>query len=313
VQKTETPAVVFHPDSEIARKPAGRPKGKEKALKFVNSDDAITAYLAEIKHIKSLTMEEERTLAYRIQKGGPDGREALNALVQANLKFVVAVCRNYQHQGLPMGDLINEGNLGLMRAAQRFDASMNYKFISYAVWWIRQGILAALAEQSRVLRIAPSKVTEFQKIGRASQKLEQELGRQPTLSELAERMGMSDAELNECLQLASHPVSIHTPQTEEEDGTLENVLEDKDSESPDKSTREHLLKDSMAKLLDTLDEREAEILRLYYGLGRPTSLTLEEIARRFDLTRERVRQLKTRALERLRHPSRMPKLNKFRD
>ena len=282
---------------------------KEKSLKFVGNDDVISAYLAEIKDIKSLTMDQERELAHRIQQGD---KEALNALVQANLKFVVAVCRNYQHQGLPMGDLINEGNLGLIRAAQRFDAGMNYKFISYAVWWIRQGILAALAEQSRVLRIAPGRITVFQRIGRAGQKLEQKLGRQPTLPELADHLGMSDTELNECLQLASHPVSIHSSAHEDDEGNLENVLEDKESDRPDKGALDFLLKDSVNDLLATLEHREAEVLRLYYGLGKQSSLTLEEIAQRFELTRERVRQIKTKAIERLRHPSRIPRLENFR-
>jgi len=281
-----------------------------KNLDFLGNEDALSTYLREIKENRSLTHEEEKVLAARARTGD---KKAINALVQANLKFVVAVCRNYQYQRLPLEDLINEGNLGLIRAAQRFDAGMNYKFISYAVWWIRQGILAALAEQSRVLRIAPGRVTVFQKIGRASQKLEQELGRQPTLPELAERMGMSDTELNECLQLASHPVSLNQTYQDEEEGTLENVLEDTESERPDQAARQHLLSESMTELLGTLEEREAEILRLYYGLGKKASLTLEEIAQRFDLTRERVRQIKTRALERLRHPSRLPQLNRFRD
>lgn len=301
----------------VATKPGkaeGAPKKvratKEKPLKFVGNDDVIASYLAEIKDIKSLTMAEEKDLAARIQQGD---KAAVNSLVQANLKFVVAVCRNYRNQGLPMGDLINEGNLGLIRAAQRFDAGLNYKFISYAVWWIRQGILAALAEQSRVLRIAPGKVTVFQKIGRASQKLEQQLGRQPTLPELAESMGISDGELNECLQLASSPVSLNSPGSDEEDGNLENVLEDKDADRPDKGARAYLLKESMYCLLETLDERERKILSLYYGLGKQSTLTLEEIAQRFNLTRERVRQIKTRALERLRHPSRLPILERFRE
>lgn len=293
-----------------ARTRPGKAPARDKALKFVGNDDVISSYLSEIKDIKSLTMDQERELAARIQKGE---KAALNALVQANLKFVVAVCRNYQHQGLPMGDLINEGNLGLIRAAQRFDAGMNYKFISYAVWWIRQGILAALAEQSRVLRIAPGRITVFQRIGRASQKLEQKLGRHPTLPELADHLGMGDTELNECLQLASHPVSIHSSGTDDDDGNLENVLEDKESDRPDKSAMSSLLQGSVQDLLGTLETREAEVLRLYYGLGKQSTLTLEEIAQRFNLTRERVRQIKTKAIERLRHPSRIPRLENFRD
>lgn len=287
-----------------------KPKARGKGLDFLNANDAVSTYLREIQGIKSLTLAEEQALAKRIQEG--DG-EALNALVQANLKFVVAVCRNYQYQGLPMGDLINEGNLGLIRAAQRFDASMNYKFISYAVWWVRQAILAALAEQSRTITISAGRAGVMHKMGKANQKLEQKLGRAPLASELAEEMGMTEFEVTEVLQLAQTPRSLNAPASPDEDGNLENAIEDEGAKPADADARQHLLKRRLAKLVDTLDEREQLVLKLYYGLGTDHALTLEEIAQRMSLTRERIRQIKAKALERLQHPSRASKLKIFRD
>jgi RNA polymerase primary sigma factor len=231
-------------------------------------NDSLTLYLNDIKKAKTLTMKEEGELAARIQQGD---KKALQTLVEANLKFVVAVCRNYQHQGLSMGDLINEGNLGLMRAAQRFDASMEYKFISYAVWWIRQGILTALAEQSRILKISAGKVGVMHKIGKASQKLEQRLGRAPRLDEVAEAMDITEFEVTECLQLASSPLSLNKPAPGEEEGSLEECLEDKDSDGPDRAAIHDLLKQSIGELLEDLDEREQTVLKLYFGIGRECS------------------------------------------
>lgn len=273
-------------------------------------NDSLSLYLNDIKNVKTLTLKEEGELAVRIQQGD---KKALQILVEANLKFVVAVCRNYQYQGLSMGDLINEGNLGLMRAAQRFDASMEYKFISYAVWWIRQGILTALAEQSRIMKISAGKVGVMHKIGKASQKLEQKLGRTPRLGEVAESMGLSELEVTECLQLASSPLSLNKPTPGEEEGSLEECLEDKETEGPDKRAIHSLLKQNIAGLLETLDEREQMVLRLYYGIGRESSETMEEIAQRFGMTRERIRQIKAKALERLRHPSRISRLSQFQN
>jgi len=225
---------------------------------------------------------------------------------------VVAVCRNYQYQGLPLGDLINEGNLGLIRAAKRFDETMNFKFISYAVWWIRQAILSALADQSRVINIPPSRVGTIHKMGKTSVKLEQKLGRAPTISELAEEMGVSINEIHESLQLSSSPMSLDAPVKDGEDGRLEDVLEDHNVDSPDKSTVAYTLREEMKGILSSLDEREEKVVRLYYGIGLDTTYTLEEIAQRFNLTRERVRQIKEKALKRLRHPSRLQKLERFK-
>jgi RNA polymerase primary sigma factor len=290
--------------------PASLPKpGRTKRLEFVKDDSALTSYLNDIKKAKNLTLAEEQVLAARIQSGD---NTAINTLVEANLKFVVAVCRNYQYQGMPMGDLINEGNLGLIRAARRFDGSMNFKFISYAVWWIRQGILTALAEQSRVMNISAGKVTVMHRIGKASQKLEQTLGRQPTMGEVAEEMQITEKEVAECLHLASKPVSLKRPASGEEEGNLEDCIPDTNTLGSDDAALKTILSKNMVSLLGTLDEREQQVIRLYYGIGTQTTLTLNEISDRFDLTRERIRQIKEKALQKLRHPSRVKHLALFR-
>ncbi len=290
-------------------KPKKESRASERSLRFLGDDAGLAAYLREIGQNTNLSLAREAELARAIRAGD---KEALNTLVQANLKFVVAVCRNYQYQGLPLGDLINEGNLGLIRAAKRFDETMNFKFISYAVWWIRQAILSALADQSRVINIPPSRVGTIHKMGKTSVKLEQKLGRAPTVGELAEEMGVGIHEIHESLQLSSSPMSLDAPVKDGEDGRLEDVLEDHNVESPDKSTMAFSLREEMKDILCSLDEREEKVVRLYYGIGLETTYTLEEIAQRFNLTRERVRQIKEKALKRLRHPSRIAKLARFK-
>jgi len=279
------------------------------SVKFVGDDSGLSTYLREIGQNTNLTLAQEADLARRIRSGD---KAALHTLVQANLKFVVAVCRNYQYQGLPMGDLISEGNLGLIRAAKRFDETLNFKFNSYAVWWIRQAILSALADQSRVINIPPSRVGVIHKMGKTTVKLEQRLGRAPTAGELSEEMGMGVNDIHECLQLSSAPVSLQAPVRDGEDGKVEDMLVDQAAESPDKSTLAFTLRQEMEGVLESLDEREEKVMRLYYGIGLETTYTLEEIAQRFELTRERVRQIKESALKRLRHPSRISKLARFK-
>jgi RNA polymerase primary sigma factor len=292
--------------NDTLQKPQRTKSGK--TVEFVKDTDAVTAYFNEIKKNANLTLAEEQALSKRIRSGD---MSAVNTLVQANLKFVVAVCRNYQHQGLPMGDLINEGNLGLIRAAQRYDGNMNFKFISYAVWWIRQGILAALAEQSRVLNISAGRVTIIHKISKANQKLEQQLGRAPMQSELAAAMGMNEKEITECLQLATSPLSLTAQAPGENEGSLEECLKDENGAEADKEAMQFLLGQNLKELLSTLDEREQLVLKMYFGVGIPTAYTLEEIAGKLELTRERIRQIKAKALDRLRHPSRLKKLAAF--
>lgn len=284
-------------------------RGSAASLKFLGNDSGLAPYLKEISRNRNLSLGQEAGLARQIRAGDKD---ALNTLVQSNLKFVVAVCRNYQYQGLPLGDLINEGNLGLIRAAKRFDETMNFKFISYAVWWIRQAILSALADQSRVINIPPSRVGIIHKLGKTSLKLEQKLGRAPSIGELSEEMGVAVIDIHESLQISSSPISLDAPVKDGEEGRLEDVLEDRNVESPDKATEAFSLREEMKGILGTLEEREENVVRLYYGIGMETTYTLEEIAQRFNLTRERVRQIKEKALRRLRHPSRMQKLERFK-
>ena len=287
-----------------------QPKISERSVRFLGDGNGLSIYLKEIGQNPSLSMEKEADLARAIRAGD---RNALNLLVQANLKFVVAVCRNYQYQGLPLGDLINEGNLGLIRAAKRFDESLNFKFISYAVWWIRQAILSALADQSRVINIPAATIGTIHKMGKANVKLEQKLGRTPTAEELAEEMKVSVEKIHECLQLSFSSMSINAPVKNEGDALFGDVLEDINVESPDLSVRTFSLERELGGLLGSLEEREQKVLRLYYGIGLETTYTFEEIAQRINLTRERVRQIKEKALTKLRHPSRLKKLACFKD
>jgi RNA polymerase primary sigma factor len=273
--------------------------------------DPLEAYLSEIKKVqKNLTLAEEQALAVRIKQGD---KAALNELVQANLRFVVAVCRNYRNQGLAMGDLINEGNLGLIRAAQRFDGTLDFKFISYAVWWVRQAILAALADHSRLLKIAPSRISILHQIGKHSRKMEQELGRPPTLEELAIRMEKSVKELTECMQLGYSPVALHAPAGPEGEGNIGDHLSDPDAPLPDEGALQNLLKRNMQQVMAGLEDKEQEVLRLYFGLVAGEGISLEEIGDRMGVTRERIRQIKEQALKKLRHPTRSRYLRPFQE
>jgi RNA polymerase primary sigma factor len=271
--------------------------------------------MKDIRASMPLTREKEKRLAALARRGD---RKALNALVQSNLKFVVKVCLDYQNRGMPLTDLINEGNLGLIHAAKRFDETLGFKFISYAVWWIRQAILTALADQSQVINIPLSRIGIIHKLGKTTVKLEQKLGRAPTLGELAEDMGLGMQEIHECLQLATSPLSLDAPVKSSRsgpdghDGRLEDVLEDHNVESPDKNTLAYSLGEKVNDILGSLEWREEMVMRQYFGIGLETTYTLEEIAHRLNLTRERVRQIKEKALARLRHPARRQKLVQFK-
>jgi RNA polymerase primary sigma factor len=271
-----------------------------KALKFIGTTDAETAYMESIRNSRKLSRTEERDVAMRIQNGD---HRAVNILVSANLKFVVSVCRNYRNQGLPFGDLINEGNLGLIRAAQRFDAGKGFRFISYAVWWIRQGILVALSEQTRFLKVSPGRVHAVAKIAKETRKLEQRLGRAPTLEEISSATELSPEKISEYILLAAKSVSMSS--TAPDGGpSLEESLEDADGEPSDEGAEAFLMRKNIKLLLESLDERKADVLKLYFGIGSGSSLPLSEIAARLNLTRERVRQIKAHALTLLRHPAR---------
>jgi len=269
---------------------------------------SLDKYLQEIGKVDLLTPDEEIDLAKRIKKGD---QRSLEKLTKANLRFVVSVAKQYQNQGLSLGDLINEGNLGLIKAAKRFDETRGFKFISYAVWWIRQSILQALAEQSRIVRLPLNRVGALNKIGKAFSQLEQEFEREPSASELAEELDMSVFEVADTLKISGRHLSVDAPFAQGEDNRLLDVIQDERQPSPDSILMEESLKEEVKRALATLSEREAEVIRLYFGLQKEHSLTLEEIGEKFNLTRERVRQIKEKAIRRLRHASRSKNLRAY--
>ena len=272
---------------------------------------SLDRYLQEIGKVELLTPDMEIELAKRIKRGGAEGERALEALVKANLRFVVSVAKQYQNQGLSLGDLINEGNLGLIKAAKRFDETRGFKFISYAVWWIRQSILQALAEQSRIVRLPLNRVGALNKIGKKFSELEQKYEREPTASEIAEELEMTMGEVTETIKISGRHLSVDAPFAQGEDNRLLDVLTNDAQPSPDNGLMSESLKIEVRRALSTLSEREAEVIRLYFGLDREHSLTLEEIGERFNLTRERVRQIKEKAIRRLRHTSRSKALRAY--
>lgn len=259
---------------------------------------SLEKYLQEIGKVDLLTPEEEVDLAQRIKEGD---QEALEKLTNANLRFVVSVAKQYQNQGLSLSDLINEGNLGLIKAAQRFDETRGFKFISYAVWWIRQSILQALAEQSRIVRLPLNKVGSLNKINRAFSELEQEFEREPSSDELAELLEISTEEVETTLGVAARHVSMDAPFVEGEDNSLLDVLENNSTPDTD-SALEYLdsLRKEIERSLGTLTERQADVIKLYFGIGIEHPMSLEDIGDRFGLTRERVRQIKDKAINKLR-------------
>jgi RNA polymerase primary sigma factor len=272
------------------------------------ANQSLDKYLQEIGETPLLTPEEEIDLSQRIKKGD---EEALERLIKSNLLFVVSIAKLYQNKGLSLGDLINEGNLGLVKAAIRFDETRGFKFISYAVWWIRQGILQALAEQPRVVRIPMNRVNGLSKIGKAYSSLEQEFEREPSTTEIADELHMTDTEVEDTLRISGRHFSMDSPFKDREDNSLLDVIPNDHQPLPDSDLMIGSLKVEIDRALATLTKREAQILRLYYGLGYEHPMTLEEIGERFNLTRERIRQIKEKALQRLRHASRSKALRKF--
>ncbi len=273
-----------------------------------SGNSLIDKYLQEIGEVPLLTPEEEIELARRIRH---NDAEALEKLTKANLRFVVMVAKQYQNQGLSLNDLINEGNIGLIKAAKRFDETRGFKFISYAVWWIRQSILQALSEQSRVVRIPQNKIGTITKIGKAFGDLEQEFEREPSLEEIAEQLDISMDELTSSLQLSGRHVSVDEPINDKDDSTLIDVIQDDEQEAPDRNLLTESLKIEIIGALKSLSAREAAVVKLYFGIGVDHPLTLEEIGEQFGLTRERVRQIKEKAIQRLRHASRSSKLREY--
>ncbi|MEC8367889.1 MAG: sigma-70 family RNA polymerase sigma factor [Bacteroidota bacterium] len=262
---------------------------------------SLDKYSQEIGKVDLITAEEEVELAQRIKEGD---EIALEKLTKANLRFVVSVAKQYQNQGLTLPDLINEGNLGLIKAAKRFDETRGFKFISYAVWWIRQSILQALAEQSRIVRLPLNKIGSINKINKMYAFLEQANERVPSAEEIAKELDMTVSDVKESMKNSGRHVSMDAPLVEGEDSNLYDVLKSGESPNPDKGLLHESLQTEIERALETLTPREADVVRLYFGLGEQHAMTLEEIGETFDLTRERVRQIKEKAIRRLKHTSR---------
>ena len=276
---------------------------------FTNREaQSLDKYLQEIGKVSLLTAEDEVELAIKIKQGDP---EALEKLTRANLRFVVSVAKQYQNQGLSLGDLINEGNLGLIKAARRFDETRGFKFISYAVWWIRQSILQALAEQSRIVRLPLNRVGVLNRIGKAYRNLEQEYEREPSAEEIAKELEMDVQDISETLQVSGKHLSFDAPFAQDEESRLLDVLESDELPAPDTSLMSESLHEEIEKALSKLSEHEAEVVKLYFGLSNEQPMTLEEIGDRFNLTRERIRQIKEKAIRRLRNATRSKELKKY--
>ena len=271
-------------------------------------DDPVKLYLKEIGKIELLTPEEEIELAKRVEKGD---QEAKDKLMKANLRLVVSIAKRYVGRGLLFLDLIQEGNLGLLRAVEKFDYRKGYKFSTYATWWIRQAITRAIADQARTIRIPVHMVETINKLMRVSKELVQELGREPTPKEIAERMKLPEQKVKDILKIAQEPISLETPIGKEEDSHLGDFLPDEDSPAPPKVASNILLREHLEELLSSLSERERDVLKLRFGLEDGHPHTLEEVGKKFNVTRERIRQIEAKALRKLKHPSRSKILKDF--
>jgi RNA polymerase primary sigma factor len=292
-------------DEELVPPAAGESMG---VLEDLPLSDPVRMYLREIGKIPLLTPDEEVTLAKLVEAGEPRGK---SALVEANLRLVVSIAKKYIGRGMLFLDLIQEGNLGLIRAVEKFDYRKGYKFSTYATWWIRQAITRAIADQARTIRIPVHMVETINKLIRVSRQLVQRLGREPTAEEIAQEMEIQSEKVEEIQRIAQEPVSLETPIGEEEDSQLGDFLEDKDLPSPEEAAASQLLREQLDDMLEDLTEREREVLRLRFGLEDGHPYTLEEVGRRFGVTRERIRQIEAKALRKLRHPSRSRKLRDF--
>lgn len=258
---------------------------------------SLDKYLQEIGHEELLSVDEEVELAQKIRKGD---RRALERLTRANLRFVVSVAKQYQNQGLSLPDLINEGNVGLIKAAEKFDETRGFKFISYAVWWIRQSILQAIAEQSRIVRLPLNQVGSVNKINRELNKFEQEHERRPSVDEIADRINLPEDKIEEAMKVNNRHVSLDAPFVDGEDNSLLDVLADNDMPMADKALVQESLRKEIDRAIELLNDREQKVVRAFFGIGSP-EMTLEEIGEKYNLTRERVRQIKEKAIRRLRH------------
>ena len=281
------------------------------APKGISIDDPVRMYLREIGRIKLLTADEEIDLARKIVAGGNQGAIAKRKLVQANLRLVVSIAKKYVGRGMLFLDLIQEGNLGLIRAAEKFDHERGYKFSTYATWWIRQAITRAIADQARTIRIPVHMVETINKLKKVTRKLAQELARKPTEEELSAEMGISINKLREIIKVAQEPLSLETPIGKEEDSRLGDFIEDKDADAPVKTVAHELLREDLAEVLSSLSPRERDVLRLRFGMDDGRQRTLEEVGQLFGVTRERIRQIEAKALRKLRHPNRSKRLKEY--
>ena len=291
-------------DSEDGEQQLTVPRG-------VSLDDPVRMYLREIGRIKLLTADEEIDLARKIIQGGNVGAIAKRKLVQANLRLVVSIAKKYVGRGMLFLDLIQEGNLGLIRAAEKFDHERGYKFSTYATWWIRQAITRAIADQARTIRIPVHMVETINKLKKITRKLAQELSRKPTEDELAQEMNISISKLREIIKVAQEPLSLETPIGKEEDSRLGDFIEDKDADAPVKTVAHELLREDLAEVLSGLSPRERDVLRLRFGMDDGRQRTLEEVGQLFGVTRERIRQIEAKALRKLRHPNRSKRLREY--
>ena len=293
-----------------ANKKAKKKSKVELKIQKIGSDAnrSLSKYLQEISKYQPLDPNREVELAIAVRSGS---RKALKELTEANLRFVVSVAKDYQGQGLPLTDLINEGNLGLIKAAERFDETRGFKFISYAVWWIRQSVLQALAEHSRIVRLPLNRVGTISKINKASERLEQEFERAPRSDELAKQLDMKVNEVNDAQRISRRHHSLDTPFSDDDKNSLLDVIADGKTDDPDRELQIDSLRDEVRAALDTLKDREKDVIRMYFGIDHDYALTLNEIGEEFGLTRERVRQIKEKAIRRLRHRSRSQKLRTY--
>ncbi len=278
--------------------------------KYISQEDlkSLEIYMQDIGRVPLLSDEDEIKLAKRIKR---DDDKALAELTTAYLKFVISVAKQFANQGVPLIDLISEGNLGLIKAAKRFDETRGYKFITYAVWWIRQAILQALTEQSRIVRLPLNRTDTVHKIGKVSSSMVQDLNREPSPAEIAEVMKLTEKEVVETMKIASRHLSLDTPYGEDEGSTLMDILSNVQLEESNSSLDDFVLKKELERVIDTLRPREAEIIKMYFGFCQPQPMTLEEIGAHFSLTKERIRQIKEKALRKLRHANRSKVLKQF--
>ena len=294
------------PAQELEKEP--EPVDPEKLMDSFPTGDPVRAYLKEIGRIPLLTLEQEQDLAKRMSEGDTVARDQM---VEANLRLVVSVAKHYVGRGLLFLDLIQEGNVGLIKAVEKFDYTKGYKFSTYATWWIRQSISRAIADQARTIRIPVHMVETINRVARMSRQLTQELGREATPEEIAKRLDMSPEKVSEIQKLSMEPVSLETPVGEEDDSHLGDFIPDGEEDEPVEMASRTILSEQLQEVMDTLSPREAEVLRLRFGLDDGKPRTLEEVGKEFDVTRERIRQIEAKALRKLRHPSRAKKLRDF--